>query len=1003
MTEPSAPIDIFEGPGPHIFSISPGEPFLRILAASVRRAISPIGSIALADVEIYLPTRRAVRKLHEEFVATAGEAKASLLPTIRALGDVDEDELAVFAGRSADNLQLPPAVSATERRFALARLAAARNEALGGRENWAGALASADELGKLLDSLYTEEVSPGALENLAPEAMAAHWAESLKFLSIVTQAWPAYLTDTEQMDPADRRVSLINLQTQFWRDHLPDHPVIIAGTTGSTPAVGRMMKAVADFPRGAVVLPGLDLDSENAVWEGIDEPHPQSGLKDLLARSLDIERHAVSPLGGQADRRPRSALLSVALRPAQSSDSWRDWAVAVSENREALDKALKGLTLAEAPDEEREADFAALKIRETLARPDATVFLVTPDRDLARRVCAKLKRWDIDVDDSAGVPFANTTCGVYLRLAARWMVSPDDAVALMALINHPYFCGGFDANQYGAIAQSADLALRGLRPTSGVSGIIERLRKSKTSEPLAELIEQMEIDAHREKGSLSALLAQHLALAEALAATPSQTGEERLWAGEAGQTGAEALAGLTQIADSLGEIDARHYADIFDQLIASVTVRRTRPSHPRVAILGPLEARLQTADVVILCGLNEGVWPRDAAIDPFLSRAMRRKLGLPSPERRIGLAAHDFAQLTALPEVMLTRAIKVGGKPSKPSRWIVRLKNILTGAKALETIDMSAEMIALAGHLDAIDAVVTIPPPSPRPPVAARPTTFAVTRIEKLIRDPYAIYGRDILRLRKLDELNEPVDARHIGILLHAVFEDFIASHGQKAQGSVDEDITRLTDIYDNHLAGSGIDPRHWAFLTPRVHDALRWFAGWRREVLLDAKPVLIEGKGEWRFALDGRDFTLSARADRIDQRDDGGVVIYDYKTGRTPPTDAAQAAFSPQLALTALIAENGGFEALGKAAIHGFQFVKILNRKDSDNKDSDAKKSGDFGAAAREKIDDAREGLLKLLSPYNDQQTPYLSQPRPQLVDDYGDYDHLARRRERNLSGESE
>src|SRR5690606_40649772 len=96
--------------------------------------------------------------------------------------------------------------------------------------------------------------------------------------------------------------------------------------------------------------------------------------------------------------------------------------------------------------------------------------------------------------------------------------------------------------------------------------------------------------------------------------------------------------------------------------------------HPRLFIWGPLEARLQHADRIILGGLNEGTWPGDASIDPWLNRPMRAELAIEPPERRIGLAAHDFASGASAGGVVLTRALKVGGAPTVASRWLLRLR-----------------------------------------------------------------------------------------------------------------------------------------------------------------------------------------------------------------------------------------------------------------------------------------------------------------------------------------
>ncbi len=981
-----------------LFSIAAERPFLADLACALRASLTAEGA-ALSDALIYLPTRRAVRALTDAFVETAPDARASLLPRIRAIGDIDEDEFTIFRGAAPDELDLPPAVSLMERRLALAGLVAARDRVFDGHERWAGALAAGDELGRLLDSFYTEEVSPEALATLVPDNLAEHWRRSLNFLEIVTAAWPAYLMERGLMDPAERRMKLIDRQREAWQKNPPAHPVVIAGTTGSAPAVARLMKTAAALPLGAVVLPGLNLSSSDRFWETIDAPHPQSGLKQLLTE-LDAARRDVIiwPCKEETFSSSRSEIISVALCPADASDSWRDWAAAIEKDRGGLETALSHVSLVEAADEEREAAAIALKIREALETPEKTVILATPDRDLARRVAARLRRWNVTVDDSAGVPFANSPCGTFLRLVARWLIDPSDAVALMAVMRHPLFGGGLDERTRNSAISAMDRALRGLRSNPGAEGLRAKIGESeRRNEKAAPLLAALEaaLSSWPENGAFAARFAAHLEIAETLAATSEIKGAKRLWRGEDGDAGAAGLAPLRNAVTGVAHDQPENYPDIFDQLIAGVVVRRSAPAHPRIAILGPLEARLQYADLVILGGLNEGVWPRDAAIDPFLSRPMRRDLKLPSPEQRIGLSAHDFAQLAAAPEVMLTRAERAAGKPTKPSRWIVRLKNILKGAKALELIDRTHQFDVLARRLDEPANRVKIPAPAPRPPVDARPAEFFVTRIEKLMRDPYAIYARQILGIEKLDAHNEALDARHIGNLFHKVLEEYAR---EDLPGSHDERVDRLRALFERNAPGFGLNDTHLPFWRARADEAFDWLAAWDAQQREGGTAAVIEGKGVWTFNLDGREFTLGAKADRIDRLKDGSVFITDYKTGAPPPTDKQQKKFSPQLPLTGLIAMRGGFETLGPVSVSGFNYVRIIGRKD-DKRDT----TGAEGEDCAEKVTEAEAGLHALLRHFSDPSTPYPSQPRPQYSDDFGDYDHLARRRERNVQGGDE
>ncbi|MEL7490397.1 MAG: double-strand break repair protein AddB [Pseudomonadota bacterium] len=977
---------------PRIFSIAAGRPFLTDLAAGLADATGG-DPVALADMRIFAPTRRAVRALGEAFQKSAMErgVRAVLLPRIEALGDIDDDA-GLFRGDTEAEISLPPAVSAMERKLTLAQLVAAKDRAFAGQENWPAALCAAGELAKLLDSFYTEEIPFDKLRDVVPERFAAHWNESLTFLDIVTKAWPAHLAAIGKLDPADRRVRLINAKRAQWSAEPPNYPVIIAGTTGSAPSVAQLMKTVASFEKGAIVLPGLDTDlAAEKGWAEIDDPHPQAGLKALLEEIAYAAPKVRSWPVGEAHN-PRRSLISIALRPANATDDWRALVQEAARDDPHLKSATKNLTLIDAADEEEEATAIALMMRETLEAPDATAMLVTPDRDLSRRVAAKMRRWDVMIDDSAGIPFHNSPCGLYLRLVAEWLHDRADPVKLMAMARHPLCRFSLDDTEKAQRVNQLDRALRGLAPGKpGAAGVRERAAQSGRAEALAPICDALERAERFQPSTSNAtfqdVFSAHIACAEALAARPNEPGTAALWAGEDGETGAALMADLKPAVNAVAAPGAQ-YPEIFAQLISAATVRRRTPAHPRLSILGPLEARLQSADLVILGGLNEGVWPSEAAVDPFLSRPMRKDIGLPSPERRIGLAAHDFAQLASSRRVALTRAARAGGKPTKPSRWLLRLRNILTGGDAIKHTDQTAKYAHLAFLLNKPADVRPAAAPNFAPPVEARPKSLFVTRIGALLRDPYGVYANQILKLRKLDALGEDFDARHLGSLFHKVFEEFAK---QYPSFSPDNAESILTTLFDETAPQFGYTRKEDAFWRAHVTDTLRWFEAFHASSLEAGPTVFVETEGAWTHEIAGAPFTLKARADRIDLQPDGFVDIYDYKSKSIPSLKQIKSDFSPQLPLTALIAREGGFDGINARGVKSFQYLRFLLRKDKDKENTLSAED----AEAEKAVNDARDGFEKIIAHYADPDTAYLSQPRAEFVDVYGDYDQLARRRE--------
>ena len=981
-----------------VFSIPGGRPFLRDLAQMISDAVAKEPSWSLSDVVVYLPTRRAARALHDAFTMRC-EGPVTFLPIIKTLGDPEEDEIVAFSGTLDDEVMLPPAMAPLARQIELARLIIARERAFAGQEYWPSAFSAAGELATLLDELYTYQISSAAIHDAAPPELAVHWRQSLQFLKIVTEAWPAYLKEVGKIDMVDRRQRLIELQIAAWQRTPPQHPIVIAGTTGSTPIVVEMMKAIRAVPFGAIVLPGLDLQTDDRAWQDTDDTHPQSGLKALLG-NLGIAREAVRAHGDQGTNSDalRRDTLSIALRPAEATDSWRDWAHTVKRQAGSLQSAFSGLELVEARDDDAEAGVIALKIREVLEEPDVTIALVTPDRNLGRRVASKLQRWGVQVDESAGIALGQTPCGVFLRHVANWLCQQNSYQAFFSMLRHEYFFGGLSAADVSVGVEELDRAARGAHLAPAGESVLDglRLRLKDDASPLALAlldIFQSSAGVFPNHSAFETRIEIVINVAERLAGCDAQAGNERLWRGNDGEVGAAFLAELLRDAHQIDIFDRLGFAQAFERLLFVKPVR-ARGSQTRVSVLGPLEARLQYFDLAIIGGLNEGMWPRNSFQDSFLSPGMRERIGLPSPEKRIGLSAHDFAQSCAAPRVMLTRAIRSGGKPAKASRWIVRLKNILRGAQLLEKIDRSEYYLSLHNRLNAPRCVERIAAPSPCPPVNARPHTFYVTHVETLLRDPYSIYARHILGLRKLDPLDAPFERRHLGSLIHDVFERYVREGGDQG---VTDPAAKLDALYQELGKKYGMDDVQKAFWREGAAEMFSWFAGWDKQRRTHGEPVVLEKTGAHSFHVDGVEFSIKAKADRIDRLHSGGAYLIDYKTGEAPSKKMSKK-FSPQLALTGAIVDEGGFQSIGKVPPVGLEYVRVLNRKGEKKENVISE-----GVEARDAASDAFTGLVELLRFYQDPQTAYLSQPRPQYLNRFGDYDQLARRRERRLTGGDE
>ncbi len=979
-------------------TIPPDAPFLDRLAAAwltgSQSAGSPDGNpFAAADGLILLPTRRAARGLTEAFLrASAG--RPMLLPRIAALGGLDEAPLAL-----AGALDLPPPVPPEQRLAALSLLVMRFERRYGAPATADRAWPLAAELAALLDEAARAEVDLAAmLPEAATADFAEHWRKTLTFLEIVTGAWPAWLRDNGFSDVAAHQLALLRAQAASWQAAPPPHRVWVAGTTGAIPAVADLLRVAARLPRGLVVLPGLDLSMPEEAWEALEDSHPQAGMQRLLAR-LDARRGDVVEWHEAASAGRPATLTRALLPPSALTEAWRPEAPTALENLSRLSPA----------DQQEEALAIALILRGALERPGIRAALVTPDRELAARVSGELARFGVVADDSAGEPLGETPQAGFLRLlgeAAREALAP---VPLLALLKHPLAAAGLSPAACRAAARALELAcLRGPRPSPGLAGLRAGLAK-RPNAGAAALLDRIE----RALGPLLALadgpdiaparyLATLAAAAEALAASDTEPGAARLWSGEEGEALATHLTALGEAVAMLPPQPPETLPDLLGASLAGKVVHGRRAlrrsgadaEHPRIFIWGLLEARLQSVELVVLGGLAEGAWPGAAEPGPWMSRPMRRTIGLPAPEERIGQMAHDFLMTSCVaPVAILSCPRRRDGAPSVPARWLARLDAMLAG-QSRKLPEHPAVLWARA-----LDQPEGPPrparPPAPRPPRHLRPRRLSVTAIETWRRDPYAIYARNVLGLRALAPIEEAAEAADYGSIVHAGLHGFLAENGAGWPVDAQEKLrAKMLAALDRE----GLRPALAAWWRPRLLRIADWVAEQEidRRSLIGPAAIAAEISGKLELTgLPGGAFLLEGRADRIERRADGSLAILDYKTGKSPPAKEVESGYAPQLLIEAMMAEAGGFAGIAAGPVRELTYWELPGGYEAGR--ARPAIAADIPATLRTQ----RDFLRELIASYDDPNRPYLSQPHPDMAPRFSDYVQLARIAEWQAAGD--
>lgn len=1043
-----------------VFTIAPSRPFLRTMIEALIDGALIDGFDArddlerLARVSIYLPTQRACRLARDAFLDVV-RGNAVILPRIVALGDVDEDEL-IFAGAAnADlSLSIEPALGGMERRIILARLVMQWTAQSDIRQPGASplvvagpaaALRLADDLARLMDDMTTRGVAWNALDTLVPDDYDKYWQLTLAFLKIARDMWPRILAECGSISPAERRDRLIAAETALLRRR--PGPVIAAGSTGSMPATADLLAAIAAHPEGAVVLPGLDTLLDEESWTLIAgaesdgrEPaaspapgHPQFAMRALLAR-MGLSRRDVARLGDQTPA-PRDRLMSEAMRPAAATDRWND-RLGQDDTRAAIDAAMNNLTVIAAANAEEEALAVAVALREA-AEQDRTAALVTPDRDLARRVMAGLARWKLSYDDSGGDALAQTSAGIFARLTAEAALEGCAPLALMALVKHPLFRLGRSENGFDDAIAALELGvLRGPRLMPGIARAegalaafraeLEKFARGETStirrnDPRARIVTE-QIDAASDllarlaaaleplirradagAASIAAFAAAHHAAIETL--TRDENGRVAAFEGHDGAALAGAFAELIVAAPAAPfDVARATYGETFDAVIAGRIVRRPGAPGARLRIYGPLEARLMTCDRVIAAGLVETVWPPDPRTDPWLNRAMRLRLGLDLPERRIGLSAHDLVQTLGGGEAILSYAARRGGEPAVASRFLHRLKAIGGEAAWQQALSRGQRYLDWARALDRPERLEAIARPEPRPPRRARPAKLSVTEVETLLRDPYSIYARHVLGLMPLDAIDAPLGASERGSLIHDALAAYTQAMAQNSSvASLDERLAELLAIGEKKfsaLLDHGEARALWWARFVRIAD---WFVNeWEAPRLAVVDTVHAEKSGRMTFPVAGRDFVLTARADRIERHRDGTFFLLDFKTGTVPTSKQVRMGLSPQLTLEAAILRAGGFAGIAAgASVKELGYVRLSgNEPAGEERTVSLNEKGGNRVTPDEAADTARAELEKIVRDFDTDTMPYRSLVLPMWRGRYGKYDHLARVKEWMESG---
>jgi ATP-dependent helicase/nuclease subunit B len=1017
-----------------IYTIPSYQPFLDSVARGI---LDQVGDdpLKLADYTILVPDRETGSALRRAFMGQL-QGKTHVMPQIAAPGDMDDEHLSL---KISDNaflsqtvMDMPPAVSRLHRQLMLAQ------EILkipGMASSTQKAIKLGGELGKFLDEVQRHEVELKNIEQLVPPAFKAQWSKTAEFLKIITETWPKKLQEMGRVDPEEHKNAVLQIQAAHWQQNKPAHPVIAVGFNEDSPAVRSLLQAVAAMPKGAVIFQALDLELDQQSWDVVTPVHPQYAMKGLLS-AMGVDRSAVSewkfqPLAADSfvrapnlalTNQARQKLLRETMRPSGTAEGWTSLlapkAGKTKKKKSAGETAVKGgidiqalngMDLITCGTQQEEASVIALKMRESLEVPGRKVTLVTADRSLARRVSARLRNWQIEVHDDAGTPLSETPAGIYLLATAAMAAEEWAPVQLLGALKHPLAALGENKNDFRRkVSDLENLVFHGPRPGAGASGVkgvlaatfnraARRPNGKQTPEQL--LARQKELEtfiAGIEKAGqkffdkmtsakpapFKEILDEHIRFAEAFAGDDKEKGAERIWRGDDGIKASRFLTSLREVAQFVPDVTGRGYVDVLQGLMRDVTVSTAATSHPTLRIMTPEQARLLKSDIIILGGLNDEVWPKRVNENPWLSPDMIESLGLPAPEAGIGQAAHSFVQMLSNPNVLLIRAMRSGEGPTVSSPFLTRLMMVLRGAGLEKAIEKKTHLLDIHTAMHTPAQVTPIEPPHVTPAVDKRPKQLPVTAIEMLMRDPYSVYVKYVLQLRKKEPLDASPSVAERGIFTHAALDEFVKKYPDKLPDNAEEELLKIgEETFKNRMN----NPTVRAFWWPRFERVAKWFVKFEKDRREMSMVLGTEVHGKLEIDTGDGIFTLTTIADRVDRGANDQLTIIDYKTGTVPSQKAVSLGFSPQLTLEALIAFTGGFDGIDATDVGELQYWKLSGGRT-------AAEVTDVKGDVKGLVTGAREGIEALIKAFNDKSMPYLVTPRPGWAPRYNNAQHLSR-----------
>ncbi|MBP9752846.1 MAG: PD-(D/E)XK nuclease family protein, partial [Proteobacteria bacterium] len=626
-------------------------------------------------------------------------------------------------------------------------------------------------------------------------------------------------------------ITIEHLQKEF------DHPIVLGGTTGSIPFIQDFSKILHASSKGYVVLPGFFKGEED-----IDIYHP------FYTQKIWDEELNNPPIVPFVDSSPKNDFLSI------------------FKNQKPHLKPVDHIIPFDANTPLEEAKLISILVRDSLEK-NLTVSIVCNDKSLIHLIQDALNAYDFKANNALGIDLLKTVSGKFLTLFLKSCLK-QTLKNIIPLLKHPLF----KAKERSLHLKSVDR--------------FEAILQTESMDVEKQCLKTFNLSSYFEKY----LKTYHTGLhwLNYLIQDLEDLSDSTIFKNQDGTV----LFGFLESLKPYFSKTSFSFFQFIDVLMAYIeqapSVLMFDNLHQNVTLVGTIEARHQTADVVIISALNEGQWPKPIKQNLWLSPFEKEALHLPKEERRLGLGAHDFLNCLQAKTVYLTRSLKVGGIPLQENRWLKRFKlNFCLSKAAKEQQDYFLNITKqLMAPLKPSNTQIL---EKTYPKGFDAPKELSISALELLNKDPYAFYVRYILKIKERLPWYLSLSPAKIGQIVHKILE--------KSNLLDDE---HLKEDIEKELLNLSLDDHQMIFLTNQLYEMILF-------VINDLKKNPIHTfLREQKISLTLEDITIFGIADRIDFDQNNTVLrLIDYKTGTPPSFKNIENGLSLQMPLLYQMSDN--------------------------------------------------------------------------------------------------